>query len=253
MINSRANCEQNNITENDLPENIVYAVKDNKDQNTIRDAMFLKHLQQKFSRDPYVRPPVHTICILVSKLEWKTALQYYIKMFRLGQNIIHKTCYDDIWADNVSKCIDPNLKLYYNHLIILINNINVKEKNANGSMGRFKGITFKNGLSMADLDNILVGGYCVQCVQVNNIIQIELDEDVTENDYNKIINIEAKEFHAQVKYPITFESTIKHNTLWQRGKGLRLTQFPLIIAHVRTVYKLQGRSIINLIMRYSGN
>ena len=46
--NKRVICEYNDITEDDLPDDLVIAVKRNKDRNAIHDAMFVEHLQNSY-------------------------------------------------------------------------------------------------------------------------------------------------------------------------------------------------------------
>ena len=115
--NKRVICEYNDITEDDLPDDLVIAVKRNKDRNAIHDAMFVKHLQNTHSKDASVTPPMHTICVMASNLSWKTGQRSYKEMTKFGKDIIYTSCGDDhIRTDGASKskCIDPNLKLYYN-------------------------------------------------------------------------------------------------------------------------------------------
>ena len=97
---------------------------------------------------------------------------------------------------------------------MLIDNIDVKKRLANGSIGRFKGITLKHGLNMANLDTLLIDGYYVRYAKVDQIqsIQLELVQDLLKTNKGKIINLEPKEYYAKVKFPMTFESKLRHNT-----------------------------------------
>jgi hypothetical protein len=264
--NSRVVCKENNLTEDDLPPNIVIAVKNNIDRNAIHDAMFAAHLQETHSKDPSLVPPMHTICIMASDFSWWVASGEYTPMSSFGRDIIYATCGDDHIRSGSggsgkkigSKCVDPMLKLYAGCPVMVTENIDVKKCIANGAMCKFKGLTLKDGISLADLKIIIVDEFHVRCAEVSQVesIQLELDENLPqENGSPRVINLVAKEYYAKVKYPITFQSSIRHNTQ-RRHKRIKLTQFSINIAHARTVHKLQSRSVENILISswdYTGN
>ena len=111
---------------------------------------------------------------------------------------------------------------------------------------------------MANLDTLLIDGYYVRYAKVDQIqsIQLELVQDLLKTNKGKIINLEPKEYYAKVKFPMTFESKLRHNTPRPINKKIKLTQFPLNIAHARPVHKLQDVSVKNIIIsswEYDGN
>ena len=76
------------------------------------------------------------------------------------------------------------------------------------------------------------------------INKIEFNNDVTESGSKRIINLELEDYNANIKFPFTFESIIKHNTLRLKMKFTKLAQLPLNIAHAKKKnHKLQGISI----------
>jgi hypothetical protein len=250
-INSRIVCEQNNIYETDLPNGIVIATRTNIDRCAIHDAMFSRHLHNTHSTNPMDYPPLHTVCIMASKICWRKFgdVNTYVPMAPFGKDILYATCGDAHVKRSGGRGVDPMLKLYAGCPVMITDNIAVEKSIANGSMCRFKGITLKDGVSIADLKTIIIDGYHVRSASVDQIksIEVHLDENVKEGERPRIISLTPENYYAHANFPTPVESTIKHNTKRFRRR-IKLTQFPLGIAHARTVHKLQGRSIDNILI-----
>ena len=137
--NVRHLSSETNLCTEDMPDNTVVAVKDNKDRDAIHDAMFLKHLEKTHSKDPAHTPPTHTICVLASDMEWRLNHHTYVPMSSYGRDIVYATCSGNlVRTDKGSKCIDPLLKLYDGCVLMVIENIDVDNKIPTGAVGKFK-------------------------------------------------------------------------------------------------------------------
>ena len=98
-----------------------------------------------------------------------------------------------------------------------------------------------------DCKIINIDGYFVQCVDANKVAYIEVI--FQEGNSQQILNLEATTTSACAKFlcPIAGETEIIYHT-YRMGKTIQLTQFSLNIANARTVHKLQGRSLENLLV-----
>ena len=127
VYNKRVITSENNLSENDMPEDTVIAVQDNKDRDAIHDAMFLKHLHNTHSKDPTKEPPTHTICVLASDMKWKMRRFEYTAMSNYGRDIVYGACSSNhVRSAQGDKCIDPLLKLYEDCTLMVTENINVR-------------------------------------------------------------------------------------------------------------------------------
>ena len=71
----------------------------------------------------------------------------------------------------------------------------------------------------------------------------------------KVVHLSAQNVTTSVHFPMPWDGPINKNTrrIWRR---IKFNQFPVSIANARTVHKLQGRSIKNLVIstwNYTGN
>ena len=257
--NKRCLVTPSNNTDGDLPDDIVIAVKDNLDRDAIHDAMFVKHLAKTHSKNKRYGVPKHTICILADNMEWKKKFREYSPMSQTGKDIIYATCSGHHNRSlNGNKCVDPMLKLFYDCTIMVIENIDVDKKMANGAVGKFKGVSLKDDCTVIDsVKTMLINEYHVQCISVNKIkcIHVELIEDLNEGDSARIVDIEPQEYYTKIKFPIDLYSKITHTTKRYRA-NMKLKQLPVNLATARTVHKLQGLSVNNVFISswdYGGN
>jgi hypothetical protein len=136
-------------------------------------------------------------------------------------------------------------------------NIDVKNCIANGTMCEFECVILKKGVSFESLENIEIDGYFVRCVSVCQVerIKLRLLDGLHKNEEIRFILLEPKQVSAKVQFPIPLYETIDRNTK-RFTRGIRMKQFPLNCANARTIHKLQGRSIDNLVISswdYSDN
>ena len=257
-INSRVINGTNDITENDIPHDAVYAVHSNIDKAAINDAIFAKFVASTHSKNPGDDVPLHTICIKASNMAFTqiSSNEYNLRSVNMS-NIVFSSCGDGHVKTNDDKRYDPMLKLYKGRPICINENIDVKNCIANGAMGKFKGVIFEDNISVEDLDKIIIDGYYVSCADASMIkaIVVEMIDGNIKKDDPKIVHLVSQKVHAQVHYPVCWDGPIsKHtNRVWRK---IKFEQFPIIVANARTVHKLQGRSINNLVIstwNYTGN
>ena len=87
---------------------------------------------------------------------------------------------------------------------MVIENIDVDNKIANGVVGKFKGVVLKDNILFDSLDTIIIDGYFVRCVNIDDLkyIKLEVIEDLKNDQPPTTINVEPKTYYARVKFPI---------------------------------------------------
>ena len=179
-------------------------------------------------------------------------LNKHIDMCQVLQNIVYACCGNTHVGvgRGGAQHYDPLLKLYVGCLIMITENLDVQNSMANGSMCIFRGIKLKNPHKTMECINI--DGYYVNCVEADDIeyMEVELLEHKKENEPGEIKRITPKKGRSlQAKIPIPeYGSPFDHKTKRTAGTRIQFVQFPLNISNARTVHKLQGRSIDNLMV-----
>ena len=154
------------------------------------------------------------------------------------------------------KDVYPLLKLYKDRPLCINQNINVERCIANGAMCKFIGINLKEGAERY-VETIIIDGYYVNCVQACHVHSISVEMIDGNHDPNnpKILNISSVSVAANVHCPIPYNGPITKNT-FRFWRHIKFDQFPINVANARTVHKLQGRSIENILISnwdYTGN
>ena len=67
-INSRVVCNENGISEKDIPEDAVYATSNNQDKAAINEGIFSLFVSKTHSKDKNIEIPMHTICMKASNI-----------------------------------------------------------------------------------------------------------------------------------------------------------------------------------------
>ena len=257
-INSRVISPTNSIKEEDIPDNAVYATSNNNDKAAINDAIFAKFLESTHSRNPDDNVPLHTICIKASNMAFKenSGTQYKKENGHMS-DVVYSSCSDGHIKNNDGKRYDALLKLYEGRALCINENIDVKNCIANGALAKFKGIIFKENVSVDQLEKILIDGYYVYCTDASMVkaLVLEMIDGNKNKDDPKIIHLSPKKIRAHVHFPICWDGPISRHTrrVWRL---IKFEQFPVNVANARTVHKLQGRSIDNLVIstwNYTGN
>ena len=185
-INSRVVGNDNKLRETDIPNDISYAMKSNKDRNAINDAIFKKVLERtNHSRCfQHVRPKF-TVCIKASDMKIKvdSTTRTYKEMPEILQNLIYTCCSDAHikGGRKASQRFDPLLKLYVGCSVMISENLDVVNSIANGSMCKFVGLKLKANVNMG---SVSVDGYYVNCVEANDVdyMLLELQEHKKPNE-----------------------------------------------------------------------
>ena len=257
-INSRIVCSANNITEADIPDDSVYATADNNDRAAINDGIFSIHLSKTHSKESANTPPSHTICIKASNLHFKSTNHkgYGDIVSQHAKDIIYATCSDGQVKGVDGKRHDPMLKLYKERPLCINQNIDVENCIANGAMCKFMGITLKDD-TVQCIERIKLDGYYVNSIEACHVrsIAVEMIDGNHDPDNPKIIHLPTKSVTPQVYFPMPWDGPITNTTrrIWRK---IKFEQFPVNVANARTVHKLQGRSIKNIVIsnwNYRGN
>lgn len=148
-----------------------------------------------------------------------------------------------------SKTIDPLLKLYKGRPVMITENLDVPNCIANGCMCEFEGIQLKKGIKEEDVEVIVVDGYFVWCAHVSQIehVKLRVMDGLSSPDEVKFCVITSREMYGKTNFPVPLYEQIDKNTKrWWRS--MKIEQFPIVCANARTIHKLQGRSIDNLVI-----
>ena len=84
---------------------------------------------------------------------------------------------------------------------------------------------------------------------------VEMIDGNLDPDKPKVIHLSVQNVTTSVHFPIPWDGPINKHTrrIWRK---IKFKQFPVTVANARTVHKLQGRSIKNLVIstwNYTGN
>ena len=251
-INRRVVDTPNGPKSTDIPSCAVYAVKSNIDRCAINDGVFVNHVHQSCSQDPSVAPPLHTICIQSSELRLRKSgkKKEYTPMNAACADLFYGSCSDAHVKGADRKFTDPMLKLYDGCPVSINHNLDVARCIANGAMGLFRGVTLKEGVTINDMEKVIIDGYYVWCVKASQVKSIEvemIDGSRMPDGSPRIVSLEARKTSARVRFPIPLLGRIDKKTP-RVNKGVSLLQFPVNVSVARTVHKLQGRSIEHLVI-----
>ncbi|KAG7365075.1 PIF1-like helicase [Nitzschia inconspicua] len=258
-INARVVGARNSPLEKNVPSDAVYATKTNVDRMAINDAIFVKHLEKAHFTDPNRQPPMHTLCIKAGNPRFHltgTRKEYRV-MENKAQDVMYAAVGEAHVSDKCKKYHDPLLKLYLGRPLCINQNEDVSSCIANGAMCEFRGVKLKPGASMDQFETIVIDGYYVNCVsvtQVESLLLKMLDGNAGEEGEH-IIELNPKTIYASARFPVPCLGPITKKSM-RTSRRISFDQFPINCANARTVHKLQGRSIKNLVViawDYTGN
>jgi hypothetical protein len=128
-------------------------------------------------------------------------------------------------------------------------NMNVEGCVANGAMAEFRGVNLADGVTYSNLEKICIDGYYVWCAKASQIksIRVSMIDGRDDNSPEIVVDLEAHSQTAVVDFPSPVHGTITENTP-RFKRTMKMTQFPINVANARTVHKLQGRSIENMVI-----
>jgi hypothetical protein len=262
-INKRLVNSKYGPRENMIPQNITYATKTNADRMAINDGIFAAHIRATHFQDPSVSPPDHTICIKASDLRWSKTespgKREYTEFNSLSKEILY-ACVGEahIKSSGNSKTHDALLKLYYGRPLMINENLDVKKGIANGTMCEFQGLVLKGDVTKENLDVVLIDNYyvrCAECLQIESI-KVKILDGLDSEDEVKIAYLKPHDIlGARAFYPMPIFEEIDRSTT-RSWRYMRMKQFPVSAANARTIHKLQGRSLENVLIHscdYTGN
>ena len=152
-------------------------------------------------------------------------------------DVVYSSCSDGHFKNNDGKRYDALLKLYEGRQLCISENIDVKNCIANGALAKFKGIIFKENLSVNPLEKILIDGYYVYCTDASMVKALvpEMIDGNKNKDDPKIIHLIPKKIRAHA-LPVCWDGPISKHTrrVWRLKK---FEQFPVNVANARTVHK----------------
>lgn len=253
LINSRVVGSANGPSVSDIPCDVTYATRTNKDRMAINDGIFLEHLSSTHSKDPNITPPRHTICVKCSELAWRKGKNQFAAMNNRMKDFFHATIGEahvvEAGSTKGTKSYDPLLKLYHHRPIMITDNIDVPNGLSNGTMCKFLGVTFKDGVGYDDLEKIRIDGYYVWCVNIVQLLamRVQILDGLFSAEEVKIATIHPKRFNVKAEIPIPVDGPVTKHT-HRRFRRCRFRTFPINIANARTIHKLQGRSLEHVVI-----
>ena len=250
----------NGPTEEDIPDNATYAVATNIDRNAINDGIFSLHLQnthhlQHPSEGSEYFVPDHAIVIKGSDLQWKKPGKgrNYAPFNKVAKDILFNYCGDAHVTDSRgSRRLDPFLKGYRGRPMMLNLNKNVASSEANGTLCQFRGVRFKQGVTIDDTELIRIDGYWVRSVCASQLQCIV----VYNEESRKQIDVEASQETCLVRFPLLGILGMSGTDKVRITQRMKMTQFPFNCCNATTCHKLQGATKECLVIhsfRYTDN
>ena len=165
-----------------------------------------------------------------------------------ARDTIYATCSDAQVKDNDGKRHDPMLKLYNNRPLCINHNIDAANCIANGAMCKFKCLNLKKNCAQY-IEKILIDGFYVNCIEACHVhsIVVEMMDGNHDPNHPKTNNLSTKKVTPSVHFPMACDGPITKKTtrIWRK---IKMEQFPVNCGNARTVHKLQGRSIENMVV-----
>jgi hypothetical protein len=234
-----------------IPNDAAYATSTNKDRCAINNGLFARHLEATHSRDSSVPPPQHTIVIRGSNLQWNSR-------DKSAKRMLNQQARCDLWekcADCDVECgsskngkghfVDPLLKFFSGIPLMLVENVDVPNNQANGTLCHLVKIHFREGISNDNIDLMRIDGYWVRCVDACDVESIEAvfaDGDRKGEHFH----ICPKKMSCRVNFPFDcFGLGMGNHRL---HVSISITQFPVLVNQATTCHKLQSKSKDNLVV-----
>jgi hypothetical protein len=225
-----------------VPPSTKYATYQNQPRSELNVRCFLEHIRKTHSRDPNKPIPSHTILIEAGNLNW-CHKNGNIPLSPMSKQTLFNHCRDShvTSSSNSSRFFAPILNLFVGMPIMNTFNKDVKNREANGTIGTVKCIVLKrteDGSSV--LCKCQVDGYYVHCVSADNVEKV-ICEFVTKDgqeECNNFFEVTPENLKVKANFPVDL-----HMMPGLRRKILmKITQFPIISNFATTVHKLQGVS-----------
>ena len=181
-------------------------------------------------------------------MKWRKAgtRSEYINFNKSCEDILYATCGEGHLQGKDNKRYDPLLKLSYGRPLCINENKKVDSCIANGAMCEFKALVLKQGVTMNDMEKIMIDGFYVWSIKVSQLEGLKVE--MLDGGRNQLVILKPETVCQQVQFPLPLLNMTRVR------KMMKMTQLPVNVS--RTVHKLQGRSIEFLYISnwdYTGN
>jgi len=220
------------VNDDELPDNIRYATFFNKDRDAINTALFEERCRRLHHSEGCVDDSVLIFC---SNVKVQTGAKTYVP-FR-HPNILWENCGEDDVSLHKGR-MDPVLRLYPGIRIMLPDNIDVKNGQANGTQAVVEQIFLKPGEQTHQI--LLEGEFPVTAVSCDQIAYISLrhcNERIQPSTFS--LKPVSSTFKAKIPKPRALR--VKGDETEQLK--MKATQLPMVVNNATTGHKLQGSGV----------
>ena len=196
----------------------------------------MKHLEKTHEKtdDTSVFCPDHTV-IIKGTMRYKS--KKGPKLRNSTQNKIYDECGDADIKNAEGKKVDPALKFYYGVPLMINSNKRIKERLANGTCCYGMYVVLRKNCNFTPE---CWDGYMVNTVQASDVAYIICKrEKKNKNDLDEYFKLKAQTGEVTV----TFRDILKVQL-----SGISMEQFPLNSNIATTCHKLQGKTLVHLIV-----
>lgn len=204
----------------------------------MNQAVFLGHLESTHVKHSSNPPPEHTLCIRGSNMSWTSNNR---TLSEGAKKKIYEKVGDYKISRNEDKFWDPFLKLYIGAPVMLLDNTDVPNGEANGTRATVKRVILRRGKNEC-VKQVNIEGYSVNVVEAHDVKAVLL-EMKCKNGATRIIRSEPLETKCTVQMPMQLVAGGKTEEF---QVGMKMLQFSFIMNHATTVHKLQGQTVENL-------
>jgi hypothetical protein len=233
ILNSRV-IDGNNVKMPD-PATVRFATFFNKKRCNINSDIFLDYLQKQHASCTKENICESAIVVKANAL-WVT--NKCKLTFDQRKVLFEECCEADIKNLHNQRC-DPLLCLFDGCNVMGNENSDVGNGIANGTTCIFRKVHLKSGIT---LQRMQMHGFWVFAASVEDIERIELEWQDS-SMYQGKFYVFPQESKYEINYPVAeLGKKVKVKT------NIYLTQFPVVINHATTGHKLQGKSMIALVI-----
>ena len=219
-----------------IPENTRFACFANKDRCAINNTIFMKHLQATHSKTAKGSRPNHTLIIGASDITLEN--QNGSRKFPFERILYEKCSEADVGRSG--NRIDPCLKLYMGCPLMLTENKDVRNGEANGCPCTLRQIVLKKNVKPKAKN---VNGYWVNFVKAHQVAYLVAVSEINENVVFHVKCSAPKTVTVNFPQPAAMMSADDSDTFLCR---LKMRQIHVHINNATTGHKLQGTSLDSL-------
>jgi len=248
----------------DIPPDVSYAVFENRDRTAINNGVFMQHVRATHSQEENVSPPRHTVMVRSDDLTWQTSstrskgATTESAQGRRPKLLSWSACLK-LWTEcsdsdvktvsNRPKSVDVCLKLYNGVPLMHVDNSDVPNGIANGTLCHLVKVHLHRDVSEEQFDIMRIDGYYIRCIPTSCVESLECRyADGSDRTFHVFADTQT----CKINMPIELfpGETVRK---YVRAK---VNRFPLLVNHATTGHKLQGQtkdSIFASIFHYAKN